>query len=120
VGRPGAGPQRASRRRLAVEADDHRRKPASGPDGRGRLQGPYRLKDDAMTEKTATFADRHVGPHAAELRAVLATLGVPSLETLIALAVPQSIGLDRPLDLPAPASEAEALAELAEKMNRNK
>ena len=72
-----------------------------------------------MTERQASFVDRHVGPHAADVRAMLATLGVPSLETLISQAVPQSIRLDRPLDLPAPASEAEALAELAEKMGRN-
>jgi glycine dehydrogenase len=73
-----------------------------------------------MTDKQANFADRHVGPGNTDVRQMLATLGVPSLETLITQAVPQSIRLDRPLDLPAPASEAEALAELSEKMNRNK
>jgi glycine dehydrogenase len=72
-----------------------------------------------MTEKQAIFADRHVGPGAADVRHMLAALGVPSLETLISQAVPQSIRLDRPLDLPAPATEAEALAELSEKMNQN-
>ena len=72
-----------------------------------------------MTEKTATFADRHVGPHAADVRSMLATLGSPSLEALIAQTVPQSIRLERDLALPAPATEAEALAELADKMNRN-
>jgi glycine dehydrogenase len=50
---------------------------------------------------------------------MLATLGVPSVETLISQAVPKSIRLDRPLDLPAPASEAEALAELAATMAKN-
>ena len=73
-----------------------------------------------MTEKQAIFADRHVGPGTADVRHMLAALGVPSLETLISQAVPQSIRLDRPLDLPAPATEAEALAELSEKMNQNK
>ncbi len=73
-----------------------------------------------MTERQTGFIDRHVGPHAADVRAMLATLGVPSLETLISQTVPQSIRLDRALDLPAPASEAEALAALSEKMNRNK
>src|SRR5690606_31682325 len=67
-----------------------------------------------------SFIDRHVGPGADDARAMLAALGVPSLETLISQTVPQSIRLDRALDLPAPASEAEALAELSEKMNRNK
>ncbi|TWG61660.1 aminomethyl-transferring glycine dehydrogenase [Aminobacter sp. J44] len=73
-----------------------------------------------MTEVHSAFADRHVGPNAADVRTMLATLGVPSLETLISQTVPQSIRLDRPLNLPAPASEAEALAELSEKMGRNK
>ena len=50
---------------------------------------------------------------------MLAAIGVPSLETLISQAVPKKIRLDRPLDLPAPATEAEALAELAEKMSAN-
>ena len=73
-----------------------------------------------MTEKQAIFADRHIGPNAWDVRHMLTTLGVPSVETLISQAVPQSIRLGRPLALPAPASEAEALAELSEKMNQNK
>ncbi|TKB14957.1 MAG: glycine dehydrogenase (aminomethyl-transferring), partial [Mesorhizobium sp.] len=51
---------------------------------------------------------------------MLATIGVPSVETLISQAVPKSIRLDRPLALPAPASEAEALTELAATMAKNK
>ena len=69
--------------------------------------------------ENASFASRHIGPSPADVRAMLTTLGVPSVETLITQAVPKSIRLDRPLDLPAPASEAEALAELGAKMNRN-
>ncbi|MBN9070022.1 MAG: aminomethyl-transferring glycine dehydrogenase [Rhizobiales bacterium] len=65
------------------------------------------------------FAPRHIGPSVADTRAMLATVGVPSLETLISQAVPKSIRLERPLDLPEPATEAEALAELAEKMAGN-
>ncbi len=72
-----------------------------------------------MSHTEASFTDRHVGPGTDDVRAMLATLGVPSLETLISQAVPQSIRLGRALDLPAAASEAEALAELSEKMNRN-
>ncbi|MGE3308262.1 MAG: glycine dehydrogenase, partial [Rhizobiaceae bacterium] len=68
---------------------------------------------------TLHFSARHIGPGKADLRAMLATLGVPSVETLIAQAVPKSIRLGRALDLPEPASEAEALAELAEKMKAN-
>ena len=73
-----------------------------------------------MTQKQAIFADRHIGPGASDVRHMLTALGVPSVETLISQTVPQSIRLDRALNLPAPASEAEALAELSEKMNRNK
>ena len=73
-----------------------------------------------MTNKQATFADRHIGPGQSDIRAMLAALGVTSIETLISQAVPKSIRLDRPLDLPAPVGEAEALSELSEKMNRNK
>ena len=60
-----------------------------------------------MTNPVTTFADRHIGPNLADKRAMLATLGVPSVETLIAQAVPKSIRLGRPLDLPEPASEAD-------------
>ena len=73
-----------------------------------------------MTNPITTFADRHIGPNLADKRAMLAALGVPSVETLIAQAVPKSIRLGRPLDLPEPASEAAALAELAAKMSANK
>jgi len=68
---------------------------------------------------TAPFSSRHIGPGTRDTRAMLAALGLPSLDTLIAQAVPNSIRLDRPLALPAPASEAEALAELSAIMARN-
>ena len=50
---------------------------------------------------------------------MLAAIGAPSLETLISQTVPKSIRLDRELDLPAAATEADALAELADKMSAN-
>ena len=69
---------------------------------------------------TYSFSARHIGPNLADTRAMLAVVGVPSIETLITQAVPKSIRLDRPLALPEPATEAEALAELAAKMSANK
>ncbi|MBX3569016.1 MAG: aminomethyl-transferring glycine dehydrogenase [Rhizobiaceae bacterium] len=72
-----------------------------------------------MTLPASEFAGRHIGPRAAETRSMLAALGVPSLETLVSQTVPQSIRLGRPLDLPAPATEAEALAELGAIMGGN-
>lgn len=66
------------------------------------------------------FTDRHIGPSIQGSRAMLATLGIPSLETLISQAVPKSIRLERPLNIPEAVNEAEALAELAAKMDQNK
>src|SRR5690349_9186905 len=73
-----------------------------------------------MTSPVSPFTGRHIGPGAHDQRAMLAALGVPSVETLITQAVPKSIRLDRPLDLPPAASEAEALAELSAIMGTNK
>jgi glycine dehydrogenase len=72
-----------------------------------------------MTDNRAEFAGRHIGPGPVDTRAMLAALGLPSVETLITQTVPNSIRLTRPLHLPGPATEAEALAELSEKMGRN-
>ncbi len=68
---------------------------------------------------SAPFTTRHIGPGKNDQRAMLATLGVPSLDTLIAQAVPKSIRLGRALDLPSAASEADALSELSAKMAGN-
>jgi glycine dehydrogenase len=73
-----------------------------------------------MTAATVPFSARHIGPGPKDTRAMLAALGLPSLETLIAQAVPKSIRLDRPLDLPAPVGEAEALGELRALMAGNR
>ena len=69
--------------------------------------------------KAAPFLSRHVGPREADVRAMLAAIGVPSVETLISQTVPPTIRLDRALDLPAPASENAALGELFAMMGRN-
>jgi glycine dehydrogenase len=67
----------------------------------------------------STFADRHIGPAADEIAAMLAVIGVDSLDELAAKAVPTKIfdalqgdmapGLD---ELPPAATEDEALTEL--------
>ncbi len=72
-----------------------------------------------MSDASTPFSVRHIGPTAADTRAMLAVIGVPSIETLVSQAVPKSIRLERPLALPAPAGEAEALAELAATMAKN-
>ncbi|MES2626890.1 MAG: aminomethyl-transferring glycine dehydrogenase [Pseudomonadota bacterium] len=58
------------------------------------------------------FTTRHVGPDAAQTGVMLQQLGLKSLEDLIAATVPAAIALGRPLDLPAPLTEPEALFKL--------
>ncbi|MBY0441110.1 MAG: aminomethyl-transferring glycine dehydrogenase [Mycobacteriaceae bacterium] len=73
------------------------------------------------------FADRHIGPDRHNIADMLAIIGVDSLDDLAAKAVPAGI-LDALTDtgappglaeLPAPASEAQALAELRALANQN-
>src|SRR6266498_2810142 len=67
----------------------------------------------AALEDGTQFADRHIGPGAAELAGMLDVIGVGSLEELVERAVPESIREVNPdLELPPPATEAQALAEL--------
>ncbi len=58
------------------------------------------------------FADRHIGPRAAETATMLDQLGLDSLDALVDAAVPGSIRQTAGLDLPAARSEAEVLADL--------
>ncbi|MBB5888967.1 aminomethyl-transferring glycine dehydrogenase [Kutzneria kofuensis] len=75
----------------------------------------------AALEHGTPFADRHVGPRAAELGKILDVIGVGSLEELAQRAVPSAIRSDElSLGLPAPATEVEALAELRALADRNR
>jgi glycine cleavage system P protein (glycine dehydrogenase) len=65
------------------------------------------------------FASRHIGPDAGDERAMLDVLGLGSLQALIDEALPASIRQSGALELPAPRSEAEALAELRALAARN-
>ena len=65
------------------------------------------------------FAPRHIGPNDDEVRRMLDTLGVASLDALIDETVPESIRLRRPLALPSPAGEHERLEELRALAGRN-
>src|SRR5262245_32017871 len=58
------------------------------------------------------FADRHIGPNAADAAAMLATLGVGSLDELVAKVVPASIRTEDIAGLGRGCSEAEALEAL--------
>ena len=58
------------------------------------------------------FADRHIGPSAAERAEMLKVVGAASLDALIDAAVPRDIRLGRTLSLPAAKTEQGAMAEL--------
>ncbi|HEU5085166.1 MAG TPA: glycine dehydrogenase (aminomethyl-transferring), partial [Acidimicrobiales bacterium] len=67
----------------------------------------------------AGFRSRHIGPRDDELTAMLDAVGVGSLDELVDQAVPESIRVKDPLDLPPAVSEEEALAELRALADRN-
>ncbi|WP_027997087.1 aminomethyl-transferring glycine dehydrogenase [Simplicispira psychrophila] len=66
----------------------------------------------AALENTAEFLPRHIGIAAADEAHMLSVVGAASRRALIDATVPRSIARSRPMELPAPASEAQALAEL--------
>ena len=66
------------------------------------------------------FGSRHIGPRAPEIQEMLASLGVAGFEELMAQTVPESIRLNKPLDLPDALSEHELLKRLEEIGSRNR
>jgi glycine dehydrogenase len=71
-------------------------------------------------ESTDIFADRHIGPSRGDIDAMLRELQISSLECLIEETVPSSILRRKPLGLPKPLSENDALHELKGIMGKNK
>lgn len=59
-----------------------------------------------------SFADRHIGPDDKQVKHMLATIGVKSVNDLIAKIIPELIRLQKPLNLPEAMSEFEYLNEL--------
>src|SRR5262249_60476410 len=80
---------------------------------------PHAKKITAATVDATSFVPRHIGPSAAEIRAMLDLLGYDSLDSLIDATVPSRIRLNRPLAIHAPMSEHDALSSLAETARRN-
>ena len=66
-----------------------------------------------------TFVPRHVGPSDADVRAMLAVLGHPTLDALIQATIPAGIRSAKPLALPPAMSEQEALAAFRQMMSQN-
>jgi glycine dehydrogenase len=74
----------------------------------------------ALLEPGDTFPRRHIGPDGPEHRHMLDLLGVDSIDELMREAVPESIRLDRDLDLPMTGlTESEAIARLKEIAGKN-
>ncbi len=69
---------------------------------------------------TDRFVSRHIGPRDHELKEMLDTVGVKSLDELIDQTVPKSIRLEKPLNLPAPLTEQEYLANAKMLASKNK
>jgi len=68
---------------------------------------------------TGSFVDRHIGPDAEEVGAMLRTLGLSSLEELIESTVPQRIRMKRPLRTGEAKGEFELLEEFETIASKN-
>jgi hypothetical protein len=97
---------------------------ASTPESRGNRAAPRPNADFGPTD---TFARRHIGPSEAEVREMLALLGLGTLDELAEQTVPASIRLNSPLRLSGidnesrtPAGEFECLQRLKEIAAKNK
>ncbi|PXX78688.1 aminomethyl-transferring glycine dehydrogenase [Rivihabitans pingtungensis] len=66
------------------------------------------------------FIERHIGPSAADIDAMLGVVGAQSLDELVTQTVPASILLEQDIPLPAPRAEHEALAELKTLAQQNR
>ncbi|HQQ69446.1 MAG TPA: aminomethyl-transferring glycine dehydrogenase subunit GcvPA, partial [Alicycliphilus sp.] len=70
-------------------------------------------------ENHAEFLPRHIGIDSADEALMLSVIGEASRQSLVASIVPRSIARASTMDLPAPCSEAEALAELKAIASKN-
>ena len=70
-------------------------------------------------EQQDAFIGRHIGPSADETSAMLADLGVDSLDTLISETVPGSIRVAQPIPLAEPKTETQVLSELKQIAGQN-
>jgi glycine dehydrogenase len=82
------------------------------------MQMPAALPLSAL-ENTTEFLPRHIGIDAADEAHMLSVIGEASRRALIDGIVPRSIARSQPMDLPPPATEAAALAELKAIASKN-
>ncbi len=55
------------------------------------------------------FADRHIGPTLGDMKAMLETIGVPDVDSLIKEVVPDQIRREKPMSVGEPMTEREYL-----------
>src|SRR5271168_1156535 len=88
------------------------------------LETPKPLAATALTPSdspdSGAFARRHIGPSTADVAAMLATIGAPSLAELVAQAVPASILAPGQLCFGPALTEPEAIAHLRAVAAKNK
>ncbi|MBI4618079.1 MAG: aminomethyl-transferring glycine dehydrogenase [Planctomycetes bacterium] len=89
------------------------------PAGPRHLTSPPATAMSKSQDAADTFARRHLGPSASEVKEMLRALGLASLEDLVDRVVPRDIRARGPLDLPGPRSESAVLAELRQIASRN-
>src|SRR4029078_2470262 len=90
---------------------------------RGFVQGSDPITSMTTPEflnPTDMFVQRHLGPTEADVREMLALLGLQSLEALTDATVPRDIQLRRPLELPVQRGEQAVLRELRELAAENR
>jgi len=74
---------------------------------------------DELLAPSDTFVPRHIGPDDEDIRAMLATLGLPSIGALIDETIPEAIRSRKGLSLPEPRGEQELLDDLRAMARRN-
>src|SRR5690606_30979125 len=67
-----------------------------------------------FTSQNREFVSRHIGPRSSDVNEMLNTIGVDSIEEMVAKTVPASIRMNSSLALPEPLSEAAYLRLLKE------
>ncbi len=80
-----------------------------------RLRGAATSRSPVRTVLPAfsAFAPRHIGPSEQHIATMLARVGQPDLESLVAAVVPDRLRTNRPLGLPPALAEHEMIAELS-------
>ena len=66
------------------------------------------------------FSERHVGPNSSELKKILSTIGVKSIDYLLSDTIPDSIRINKKLNLPDSITELEFLKEIKSLSYKNK